>query len=350
MSFNYRQLIFAREYRGLTQSELASNIVGLSQSNLSKYEKGFGLLSDEMVLKIIDFLGFPESWLEHNISNLPENAHYRKRTTITKKVKTEIEYSIRLIGYIVDQMSDSIEWPEFRLVPLDIEEGYTPEIIAKNTRKGLKITPNEPLKSIFTLFENFGIIVIEFEITEKFDGVSFITDKGNPVIIINKSFSNDRKRFTLAHELGHLMMHDFPIPDYRNIEKIKENEANRFASEFLMPAEFIKNSLFNLRLSSLGQLKNYWLTSMASVIRRAKDLNCITEDKYTYLSIELSRDGKKKNEDGFVYIDEPSLFIEAYKLHKNELEYSDVDLSNAFSIPVDVIQRFCKTSRLRIIK
>lgn len=350
MSFNYRQLIFAREYRGLTQSELAKNIEGLSQSNLSKYEKGFGLLSDEMVLKIINFLGFPVSWLEHNISNLPENAHYRKRTTITKKVKTEIEYSIRLIGYIVDQMSDSIEWPEFRLVPLDIEEGYVPETIARNIRKALKITPNEPIKSIYTLFENFGIIVIEFEITEKFDGVSFITDKGNPVIIINKSFSNDRKRFTLAHELGHLMMHDFPIPNYRNIEKIKENEANRFASEFLMPAEYIKKSLFNLTLSKLGPLKNYWLTSMSSIIRRAKDLNCINEDKYTYLSIELSRDGKKKNEDGFVFIDEPSLFIEAYKLHKNELEYSDMDLSNAFSIPVDVIQRFCKTSRLRIIK
>jgi Zn-dependent peptidase ImmA (M78 family)/transcriptional regulator with XRE-family HTH domain len=350
MSFNYRQLIFAREYRGLTQSELAKNIEGLSQSNLSKYEKGFGLLSDEMVLKIINFLGFPVSWLEHNISNLPENAHYRKRTTITKKVKTEIEYSIRLIGYIVDQMSDSIEWPEFRLVPLDIEEGYVPETIARNIRKAMKITPNEPIKSIFTLFENFGIIVIEFEITEKFDGVSFITDKGNPVIIINKSFSNDRKRFTLAHELGHLMMHDFPIPNYRNIEKIKENEANRFASEFLMPAEYIKKSLLNLTLSKLGPLKNYWLTSMSSIIRRAKDLNCINEDKYTYLSIELSRDGKKKNEDGFVFIDEPSLFIEAYKLHKNELEYSDMDLSNAFSIPVDVIQRFCKTSRLRIIK
>ncbi|OCB77972.1 helix-turn-helix domain-containing protein [Flavobacterium crassostreae] len=350
MGFNYRQLIFAREYRGLTQSELAKNIVGLSQSNLSKYEKGFGLLSDEMVLKIIDFLGFPESWLDHNISNLPENAHYRKRTTITKKIKTEIEYSIRLIGYLVDQMSNSIEWPEVRLVPLDIEEGYTPEIIAKNTRKLLRILPNEPVKSIFTLLENFGIIVIEFEITEKFDGVSFITDKGNPVIILNKSFTNDRKRFTLAHELGHLMMHDFPIPYHRNIEKIKENEANRFASEFLMPAEFIKNSLFNLKLSSLGQLKSYWLTSMASIIRRAKDLSCISESHFTYLTIELSRDGKKKNEDGFVFIDEPSLFIEAYKLHKNELDYSDLELSNAFNIPVDVIQRFFNTSRLRIIK
>lgn len=349
MSFNYRQLIFAREYRGFSQSELASNIIGLSQSNLSKYEKGFSSLSDDMVLKIVDFLGFPESWLKHNISNLPENAHYRKRTTISKKGKTEIEYSNRLIGYIVDQMSDSIEWPEFRLNPLNLEDGYTPESVAKNARKNLKISPNEPLKSIFNLLETNGIIIIEFEINDKFDGVSFITDKGNPIIIINKSFSNDRKRFTLAHELGHLLMHDFPIPEYRNNEKQKEDEANRFASEFLMPSEFIRNSLFDLRLSNLAELKRYWLTSMASIIRRAKDLKCITDDKYMYLVIELSRNGKKKNEDGFVYIDEPSLFIEAYKLHKNDLEYSDLELSNAFSIPEDVIQRFCRTSRLRII-
>lgn len=349
MSFNFRQLIFAREYRGFSQSELASNIKGLSQSNLSKYEKGFGSISDDIILKTIEFLGFPPTWLEYNISNLPENAHYRKRTTISKKGKTEIENCNRLIGYIVDQMSDSIEWPEFRFNPLNIEDGYTPESIAKNTRKSLKISPNEPIKSIFNLFESYGIIVVELEINEKFDGVSFISDRGNPIIIINKAFSNDRKRFTLAHELGHLLMHDFPIPDYRNNEKNKENEANRFASEFLMPSEFIKNSLYNLRLSNLAELKRFWLTSMSSIIRRARDLNCISEDKYTYLNMELSRDGKKKNEDGRVFIDEPSLFIEAYKLFKNELDYSDTDLSNAFSIPTDVIQRFCSTSRLRVI-
>lgn len=345
MSFNYRQLIFAREYRGYSQSELASKIEGLSQSNLSKFEKGLSSLSDEMILKINNHLGFPESWLQQNISNLPENAHYRKRTTISKKVKIDIEYSVRLMGYIVDQMSDSIEWPEFKFKPLDIEEGYTPESIAKYARQYLKISPNEPIKDIFKLLEGNGIIIIEFDANEKFDGVSFITDKGNPVIIINKKFSNDRKRFTLSHELGHQLAHIFPVPEYRD----KEDEANRIASEFLMPSDFIKSSLTNLRLSYTSELKKYWLTSKASIIRRAKDLKCISYDKYKYLMIELSRNGNLRDEGLDVFIDKPNLFAEAYRLHKNELEYSDSELSKAFNLPIDVIERFCKQNKLRIV-
>ena len=55
MEINYKQIIFAREYRGYSQTELASKIVGLSQSNLSKYEKGIGPLSTDVLNRIIDF-------------------------------------------------------------------------------------------------------------------------------------------------------------------------------------------------------------------------------------------------------------------------------------------------------
>lgn len=349
MVFNYRQLTFAREYRGYSQSDLASNISGLSQPNLSKYEKGFNSLSDEMVVKIIDFLHFPKNWLFQNISNLPENANYRKKATINKKDKTLIEYGNRLVGFIIDQMSDSIEWPEFNHVPLDIEDGHTPTSIASYARKVLGLRPGDPVADIFTLLENKGIIVVEINAHEKFDGVSFITDKGIPVIIVNKDFSNDRKRRTLVHEYGHILMHCyFPIPSHRG-EKEREAEAEEFTSEFLMPQDYIKNSLLGLKLNDLAELKRYWLTSMASIIRRAKDLNCITPDRYLYFNIELSRSGKKKNEGVNVYIDEASLFMEAYKLHKNELDYSNQDLSDAFCLPIDVISDFFNSSNLKVI-
>lgn len=58
MEINYKQIIFAREYRGYSQTELASKIVGLSQSNLSKYEKGIGPLSTDVLNRIIDFWDF----------------------------------------------------------------------------------------------------------------------------------------------------------------------------------------------------------------------------------------------------------------------------------------------------
>lgn len=348
MKINYRQVTFAREYRGYSQSELSSKISGLSQSNLSKYEKGFNSLSDDLVLNIIEFLRFPKSWLYQNISNIPENAHYRKRATLSKKDKTAIEYGNRLIGFIVDQMSDSIDFPEFKHVPMDIQEGHTPKSIAKYSRKVLGLNNGLPVTDIFTLLENKGIVVIEIDVHQKFDGVSFITDKGIPIIIINKNFNNDRKRRTLVHEYGHILMHCyFPIPEYRT-EKIREEEVEDFTSEFLMPEEYISGMVNNLKLGDLYELKKYWLTSMSSIVRRAKDLGYINNDRYTYFNIELSRGGRSDDEVE-VYIDEPSLFKDAYKLHKVELGYSEEDISNAFCIPVDAIVNYLNPPSLRLV-
>lgn len=350
MEINYKQLTFVREFRGYSQTDLADKISGLSQSNLSKFEKGISTLSDELLRKIIDFLDFPVSFFNKKISNIVENPHYRKRSTINKKDIISIESSVRLIGYLVDEMSESLEWPPFNLTPLNIEDGYSVQNIAKHTRKILGLKTYEPVKNIVQLLEKHGILIIELEHIDKFDGVSLKTDQGSPIIILNKHFSNDRKRFTIAHELGHLIMHvlgDFPIPDYRDM-KAREKEADLFASEFLMPEEEIRRSLYNLKLSDLAEFKKYWLTSMASIIRRARDLNCIDNDRYTYLNIEMSRLGYKKNEPINVFIDTPSLFVKGYEMHKKELEYTDSELSEAFCLPIDVINQFCSNGRQRL--
>lgn len=354
MKINHKQLTFAREYRGYSQTDLSSMIEGLSQPNLSKFEKGLSTLSDELLSKIISFLDFPFDFLSKNISNESNTAHFRKRSTITKKNKTDIEQSYKIIGYLVDEMADSLMWPEFTFKTLDIEDGYTPQYIATYTRKFLGLKPNEPVRDICNYLEINGIIIVELDAIEKFDGVSFISDNGYPIIVLNKNFSNDRKRFTIAHELGHLLMHSVnnpAIPEHRLKEL--ENEANTFASEFLMPKEAIKSSLFNLKLSYLAELKRYWLTSMASIIRRAKDLDCITKETYTYLNIEFSRKGLKKNEGLDIYIDTPELFRKGYLMHKTDLAYSDFELANGFSLPVDIIKRYCESSRnqskLRVI-
>jgi len=114
----------------------------------------------------------------------------------------------------------------------------------------------------------------------------------------------------------------------------------------------IKNSLYGVKLSSLAELKRYWLTSMASILRRAYDLGCISKDRYTYLIIEMSRQGLLKNEKLNVIIDSPTLFDKGYKMHKNELEYSDEELSQAFCLPSDIINDLCNPKpkgRMRVM-
>lgn len=347
MKLNHRQLTFAREYRGYSQTALSKKILGLSQPNLSRFEKGFtDSLSDEILDEILLVLKFPKSFLKQNISNKSETAHFRKRATITKGDRSYLEKSYRLVGYLIDRLSESVMWPDFSLKAVDLEEGFTPQAVARNIRKQLRLKADEPVKDICNLLELNGIIIVELDAIQKFDGVSFVSDDGMPIMVINKNFSNDRKRFTIAHELGHLIMHsiDNPlIPIHRENEL--ENEANTFASEFLMPAEGIKSSLYNLQLRDLAKLKSYWLTSMASIIRRAKDLKCIDQNRYTYLNVEMSRRGLKRDEGLDVFIDSPNLFRKAFFLHKNELEYTNNELAEAFDLPIDIIEEFMDSTR-----
>ncbi|MGP2570515.1 helix-turn-helix domain-containing protein [Ornithobacterium rhinotracheale] len=354
MKVNHTQLTLARESRGITQTELSKAVQGLSQSNLSKFEKGLGGLSMETLERIMKYLDFPISFLELDIQATLETANYRKKASISKKKIQKFETSCKIISHIIDQMSDSIEYPDFDLIQLNLDEGYTPIEAARFTRRNFRLKENEPVKDIFKLIENKGIVVYEIDIEDKFDGISLFTDKGFPVIVINRNLPNDRKRFTLAHELGHLVMHcsyEYPI----SLDRDKEKEANEFAAEFLMPTIAIRRSLSGLMYSDLYKLKNYWLTSKSSIVRRAYDLGVIDKNRYTYFNIELSRNGEKLKEKESVYIDYPCVFKDSVNIHIDELKYSIEELSQVFTLPIDYVEQYCldipdKKVKLKIIK
>lgn len=350
---NFRQFIFAREYRGLTQTQLAKMIPGLSQSNLSKFEQGLDVLSDQVKNELIAYLDFPRKFFTQKIENTLENAHYRKRATVTKTSVLNFETICKTVGFIVDKMSQIIEWPENKIYPMNIDDGHSPEYIARFTRKKLGLSSYEPILNIFSILESIGIIIYELNFDEKFDGISFTSDLGYPIIILNKNFSNDRKRRTLVHEFGHLIMHNennFPIPDLSRDQKIKEIEVEKFTSEFLTPEDEITRSLSNLRLNDLASLKSYWLVSMSSIIRRAKDLGKINNERYRYLQIELSRNGWIKNEPVNVPIDEPKTFKKAYHIMKNDLNYDENDFVEALYLPKNVLDQLLFIDRFKLHK
>ncbi len=104
-----------------------------------------------------------------------------------------------------------------------------------------------------------------------------------------------------------------------------------------MPEKHIGPMIRNLRIGDLAELKRYWLTSMSSIVRSAKELGFITNDRYMYFNIELSRGGRSDDRLS-VFIDEPNLFTEAYNIHKKSLGYSKEELATAFNLPVDIVQ------------
>lgn len=331
------QLTFARQYRGFTQTELAKQIPGLSQSNLSSFEKGLGSLSDDVIKKIMIFLNFPMEFLEERISNVVQCKHYRKKSNIKASDRDKIDRFISLVAYCFDWMADFVDLPGFEFDYIDLCNGYTPEDVALGLRRKFKLGIY-PVQDIFSFLERNGVFVYLWDCEyDEFDGVSLITDKGNHIIIINGNMSNDRVRFSLAHELGHIIMHqcfDFIIFESRDLE----NEAHRFAAEFLMPAQGIKSSLFNLKSSQLPTLKKYWLTSMSSIMYRAKNLNQINERKYLALRNDMSRNSWLKKEPYEVYIDRPSVIQKIYGLITDTLGYNNDDITSLSHIPKDVIE------------
>src|ERR1700734_2992321 len=108
--------------------------------------------------------------------------------------------------------------------------------------------PRGPLQSVVENIESAGGIVVLARFgTNLIDGLSFRVEGVPPLFFMNKDVPGDRFRFSLAHELGHMVMHSIPDDD----EKM-ESEAHRFAAAFLMPASEIKPYLAAAKINNLG--------------------------------------------------------------------------------------------------
>lgn len=334
MQYIYKNIVLARESRGLTQSNLAKAIDGLTQGNLSRMEKGLLAINDDVIQKIAAELNYPITFFEKRYDEASDSSlFYRKRISMPRKQLSELEANINIRSRVIDELLDSIDIPEFKIPHISATENLEPKEIAHRLRNYLGISSG-PIENLVTLLEKYGVIVIFYNFDfDKFDGVTKFTASSQPVIWINKNIPNDRKRFTLAHELGHLVMHlrstSIDIEDQE-----MENQANEFASEFMMPYVECKKDLFRLKFQDLPSLKYYWKISKAAILYRAKDIGAINENTYVYYNITLGRLGERKQEKELIDIDQPSIVKKMLDLHTSELGYDQKELSVLLGVPI----------------
>lgn len=352
---NPRLVILAREMRGITQKELAQRVPNLSQGNLSRMEKGLLNIPEDTLEKISEELSFPiKFFFQEDLSTNISNFYYRKRISLSKKTLQISDAKMSIISSCVDNLLNSVELdsPDFPKLKVD-NQSKKPEDIARIARNFFNISTG-PINNLTEIIEKKGVIIkeIDFE-SDKFDGITLLTKKGQPIIFVNSIIPNDRKRFTLSHELGHLIMH-LPFEfDLDNSEKELEMQANLFAAEFLMPEIEIRRDLINLTYSKLSLLKEYWKTSKSSIIYRANQLGCIGGGKYKNLMIELSRQGERRFERTEVQYQSPNLLNKIIDFFKSELNYSSLELCEYLSISMRDFQDFFTASnevRLKIVR
>jgi Zn-dependent peptidase ImmA (M78 family) len=354
-NLNPKLVILAREMRGITQKELAQKVPNLTQGNLSRMEKGLLNIPIDTLDQISEQLSFPVKFFyQDDLRNNISNFYYRKRISLPKKVLQITDAKMAIIATCVDNLLNSVELNAPDIPKVDISNHtLTPGDVARLARNFFKINPG-PIENISDVLERKGIMIKELDFnSDKFDGITLITKKSQPIIFLNSSLPNDRKRFTVSHELGHLMMH---IPfEFENITAVRdiEKEANLFAAEFLMPEIEIRKDLNYLTYSKLSLLKEYWKTSKSSIVVRAYQLGCINEDKYRNLQIELSRQGERRRERVEVQFQAPGLVYKIVDFFMTELHYSTIDLCEYLAISIKDFQDFFTPAdfvKLRIIK
>lgn len=338
MQINFRNLQLARESRGLTQVELSASINGLNQGNLSKMEKGLTPIPESLLISIANTLDYPISFFEKESQPRElTTAFYRKYTSTPQKQLNVLECKTDIIRRALDELTDAIDIPYFDIPQISVSSDLTPVEIAKRIRLFCGV-PKGPIDEIVKLMEAHGIVVVFLkDCPEKFSGVSMFTGKRFPIMFINEAHSNDRKRFTIAHELGHIVMHLHDETVYNKDMKDLDKEADLFSSEFCMPKDDCILDLMCLKYSALPVLKMYWKISKAAIVYKAKFLNQITDSQYKYLMVQLSKSGQRKNEHEQVSIDSPVILNTIYDLYRNELHYSEEDFSSLVGLyPKDI--------------
>ena len=137
-------------------------------------------------------------------------------------------------------------------------------------------------------------------------------------------------RFTLAHELGHLVMHRFPTPEM-------ETEANEFASALLMPANEMRAALMGrkIRLEVLAALKPEWKVAMQALLMRVSALGLIEPNQGRYLWQKIGSHGWRLREPPELDFprEAPSVLPRIIKSHVNDLGYSGDELASLLRIP-----------------
>lgn len=339
-SLNPQMIVLGRESRGISQSSLAKKL-GVSQGKLSKIENGLLSLSDEETKNLTKILAYPISFFSRSDKiygvSLSEYFH-RKRQSVSQKELNKVYARLELRRIEITTLLKSVDIEESNFFAIDPDKNNGDiEKIAQSVRAAWAL-PSGPIDNVVNVIEESGGIIIPFDFGEaNIDAISNWHPGLPPIIYVNYNRPMDRIRFTLCHEIGHLIMHKKPPSNLDDIE----NQADRFAAEFLMPKNDISSSLNKLTLHKAAALKPFWKVSMGAILKRAADLNKITERQTRYLWTQMSKAGYRTQEPQELELpsEKPRILDEIINVHQGELQYSFPDLSSALNLNTEEFRR-----------
>lgn len=274
----------ARKASGMSLRALAEK-AGVSAMAISKYENNRIVPSSGALLALAGALGVRVEYFFRTASVELKGVEYRKHHRLPKKVQVHIE------GDVIEQLERFLELerylPTRPIKPFQVPDGVPPRIeeygqveaAALAVRENWELGVN-PISELTDTLEERGIKIFQSEALhdDKFDGLAAIVD-GIPIVVVGKGWPGDRQRFTLAHELGHLVLQSRLA---RQLDA--EKAANRFAGAFLVPESEARKELGEHRTwlepNELCVLKRAYGLSMGGWMHRANDLGILSDANY----------------------------------------------------------------------
>lgn len=264
--------------------------LNISAMTVSKYEKGI-IIPDSK--RLIEFAKLYQVKVRDLLQSkeLPKMSFnsFRKKKRLTGK-RLDV-----LKNMILNKVRDYLEvlnlnqYNPKKLIKFKCNNLEDAEEIARKYREIINISVIQPISDLISILENLGIMIIQIKdvnnYIKDFDGFSEVVNNIPFIVLLDNIKDGARQRFTIAHELGHLVM---DIADGLDAEKM----CHRFASAFLMPRESVINEFGSFRkgitLFELKAFKEEYKVSYTAIIYRLKDLNVISEYLYKMLSIEIN--------------------------------------------------------------
>lgn len=343
------RLRLARLLKGYTLQEVGE-AVSVSRQSIHQYESDNASPSEDILNALAEFLDvLTDFFYKPMVSDVkPEQCHFRKRMTTPVMVKNRVQSYSTILELLVEKLHQYLELPNnlFDLVDIEQIPELTPPIIEKiaegaRVRWGLSL--DAPIDNMVDVSENCGAIVTYFHgVSEKVDALS--VNRKFPIIIRNSAKESVcRMRFDLAHECGHLIMHN-------GIEtgcKKTEREADTFASAFLFPRNAFANE-FPKCLGHRGiiwpevyKLKIRWKISAKAIIYRAHYLGFINAQQYRSANIYFSqtRQTRKERGDELISAEYPHILENSLTLLNDELGISFEAISKEIGIKPELLAK-----------
>lgn len=309
------RLVRARKAAGLSMSALAKQ-VGVSANAIKKYEHGDNMPSSANLLALAKALDVRTEYFFRPVKVELEGVEYRKRASTPQKVLDQINGDVmdqaERWAELLDLYPDSVKpVPSFSLpegLPDHVISSDDIEAIADFVRSSWDLGLN-PIHDMIDTLETKGVMIIstDVEAKKKFDGLAG-TIGVTPVVVVSAHQPGDRQRFTLAHELGHLVLHG-RLP----VDMDEEKSCNQFAGAFLFPKQAVLQHMGPNRRAlepqELYMLKHEFGLSMMAALVRAGQCGVISDSLKTQYFMRFSKLGWRTEEPGEPYpIEQTYLF------------------------------------------